>query len=87
MDPYQIALIGVGSTIAGALVGAWISNRLNYGFQKKLLEQQLAFQQQLSDADAAARQQMHKEMKGTVQYLRDTINERGKQIGAKISAL
>ena len=42
---YDVFFAGVGGTVLGALLGAWFA----YRFQKKLLDQQLAFQRSLHE--------------------------------------
>ncbi len=39
---YKVFFVGLGGTVFGTVLGAWLS----YGFQKRLLQQQLDFQKQ-----------------------------------------
>jgi hypothetical protein len=64
---YELFYSGVGAALVGTLVGAWISCRLTYGFQKRLLKQQLDFQKALLDQQLAAEQKSHEEY---LQYLK-----------------
>lgn len=41
---YEVFFSGVGGIILGSLLGSWITAHLTYGFQKKLLMQQLEAQ-------------------------------------------
>ncbi len=41
---YEVFFSGVGGIILGSLLGSWIIAHLTYGFQKKLLRQQLEAQ-------------------------------------------
>jgi hypothetical protein len=56
----QLLYSGAAGALLGALVGALIGARLSYGFQKKLLQQQLDFQKQLLDQQLSAEEQSHK---------------------------
>lgn len=81
---YEIFFAGVGGTVLGSLIGAYIASRLTYGFQKLLLKQQLDFQKQQAEVDAILRKQIHDETIETVKYLRDTLNTK---IGMVVSRL
>ncbi len=41
MLTHETFFVGVGGVVLGALIGAWVGARLTYGFQKKLLKQQM----------------------------------------------
>jgi uncharacterized membrane-anchored protein YhcB (DUF1043 family) len=84
---YEILFAGVGGTVIGTLIGAFISARLTYGFQKKLLKQQLDFQKQQAEADAILRKQIHDETIATIKYLRDTLNTKIGMVVTRLSAL
>ena len=73
---YTLLFAGAGASLLGALVGAWIGARLTFGFQQKLLRQQLDFQKAQADADTLQRAAIAKEMTAAVTYLRDTLNYR-----------
>lgn len=77
---YEVFFSGVGGTILGTLIGAWISCRLTYAFQKKLLDQQLDFQKKQADADALLREKIHAESLQTLQKIQSAINTHGKRI-------
>ena len=84
---YDVFFAGVGGTLLGTLVGVLISCRLTYGFQKRLLEQQIAFQKQQADLDAAQRNQIHNEMLSVFSEFRNMLNTRGGQIVSRLSIL
>jgi uncharacterized protein HemX len=54
------------SGVAAAIVSGWVVARVTYGFQKKLLKQQLAFQKQQGDADAQLRKEMLEQLKSAI---------------------
>jgi hypothetical protein len=58
---YAIFFAGAGTAILSALIGAWAGSRLNFGFQQRLLKQQLEFQKALLDQQLAADQKSHEE--------------------------
>ena len=93
---YEAFYAGVGGTVLGTLLGSWLTARLTYGFQKRLLqqqldfqkhllEQQLAFQKQQAEADAAQRRQIHDEMLSTFSEFRNMLNARAGQIAGRMS--
>lgn len=84
---YEIFFVGVGGTVLGTLVGAYISTRLTYDFQRRLLNQQLDFQKQQAEADAMLRKEIHDETIETIKYLRDTLNVKIGMVVARLSAL
>lgn len=55
---YELFFVGAGATLLGTLVGAFISARLTYGFQKKLLAQQIEFQREQARLDSEQRKQI-----------------------------
>lgn len=73
---YDIALVGIIGTILGALIGAWISSRLTFGFQQRLLQQQLDFHELQNEREAAFRKQMHDEQIAVFKEFRNMINTR-----------
>jgi hypothetical protein len=77
---YEIFFAGVGSTLLGTLIGAWLSCRMTYGFQKRLLQQQLDFQKKQAEADAAQRKQIHDEMLASFTEFRNMLNTRAGQL-------
>lgn len=81
---YEILFVGVGGTVLGTLLGSFITTRLTYGFQKKLLKQQLNFQKEQAEADAIFRKQIHDETIKAIQALRDTIHAK---IGSVVTQL
>ena len=81
---YEMFFSGVGSALLGTLVGAWLGCRLTYGFQKRLLQQQLDFHKQQAEADAAQRKQIHDEMLSTFTEFRNMVNTRASQIVSRI---
>ena len=85
-DLYVFLYAGAGASLLGAIVGAWISARLTYGFQKKLLDQQLAFQKQQASLDAEQRKTISEEQMKVLSYLRDTLNYRLGKMTSEISA-
>jgi uncharacterized membrane-anchored protein YhcB (DUF1043 family) len=84
---YEILFVGVGGAIIGTIIGAFISARLTYSFQKKLLEQQLDFQKQQAEADTILRKQIHDETIETIKSLRDTLNIKIGMVVTRLSAL
>ena len=49
--PYETLFAGIGGTVIGTLIGAYISARLTYGFQKSFLTT-TPFSKQQAEADA-----------------------------------
>jgi len=87
MMTYETFFAGVGGTVLGSLIGAYIASKLTYGFQKELLKQQLDFQKQQADADAVLRKQIHDETIKTITYLRDTLNTKIGMVVTQLSSL
>jgi hypothetical protein len=98
IDAFSSLFAGIGGTIAGGLVGAWATARFGFGFQKKLLAEQLAFQERLLkqqlDFEKVLAEQSEKEMRSrhdqsikTLTYLRDTLNTRFAQSGGELSSI
>lgn len=69
-------IFGVGGTVLGAVLGAWISCRLTFEFQKKLLKQQLDFQKEQAIEDAKLRREIYEEGRAIFQEFRDMLNAR-----------
>ncbi len=95
---YEVFFAGVGGTLLGTLIGAWLSCRMTFDFQKRLLQQQLDFQKQLADqrlafmkqqgeADAALRQQIYSEWHSIFTEFRNMINTRAAQLVGGLEAL
>jgi hypothetical protein len=84
---YETFFAGVGGTVLGTLIGAYISTRLTYDFQKRLLQQQLNFQKQQTDADVILRKQIHDETIEIIKYLRDTLNTKIGMVVTQLSSL
>jgi hypothetical protein len=80
---FEIFFAGVGATLLGTLVGAWISCRMTYDFQKRLLQQQLDFQKQQADADAVLRRKIYDEWIAVFTDFRNMVNTRAKQLGGR----
>jgi len=80
---YEAFFAGAGSIALGTLLGAWLSCRLTYGFQQRLLQQQLDFQKRQAEADAALRKQIHDEFLAAFREFRDMLNSRAAQLVAK----
>ena len=76
MLPYEVLFAGVGGTVLGTLLGAWISARLTFGFQKKLLKQQLDFQKAQAELEAEFRKHMHEEQLAAFREFRNMLNTR-----------
>jgi|GEM_PF-1235482 len=72
-------------TLSGVIVGAILTTVLTYGFQKRLLKQQLDFQKQLSESDAALRQKIYEEWKTIFTEFRNMLNTRASQIVGNIT--
>jgi hypothetical protein len=95
---YEVFFAGAGGTLLGTLLGAWLSCRMTFEFQKRLLQQQLDFQKQLADqqlaftkqqgeADAALRQQIYTEWHLVFKEFRNMINTRASQLVGRLEAL
>jgi hypothetical protein len=83
---YEIFFAGVGGTVFGSLIGAYIASRLTYEFQKQLLKQQLDFQKAQTEADAILRKQIHDETIEIIKYLRDTLNTKIGMVVTQLSS-
>jgi hypothetical protein len=81
---YDVFFAGFGGTILGTIVGACLSCRLTYSFQKMLLQQQLDFQKRQGEADALLRTKIHEETVKTIQDIRTAISAHGKRIVGQI---
>jgi len=95
---YEIFFAGVGATLLGTLIGAWLTCRMTFDFQKRLLQQQLEFQKQLADqqiafvkqqgeADAVLRQQIYKEWHDVFKEFRNMLNTRAAQLVGQLASL
>lgn len=73
---YETFFVGVGATAFGSLIGAYIASRLTYEFQKKLLKQQLDFQEKQAEQDAMLRKQIHDEQINVIKELHKMLNTR-----------
>jgi hypothetical protein len=82
---YEVLFAGVGGTVLGTLLGAWLSARLSYGFQQRLLQQQLEFQKQQAEADAAMRRKIYDEGRAVFTEFRNMVNTRASQIVGRMS--
>ena len=71
IDP---AILTLFSGIIGVLVGAALSAWLTYGFQKRLLRQQLDYLKQQAEADVALREKIHAETITALQEIRHQIH-------------
>jgi uncharacterized membrane protein len=67
---YAIFFAGVGAVVIGSL----LTVILTFGFQKKLLKQQLDFQEKQAAADAKLRQQIHDEQITAIKELHKMLN-------------
>lgn len=74
--PYEVFFAGVGGTVLGTLLGAWLSCRMTYDFQKRLLEQQLAFQKEQAVEDAKLRRKIYDEWHAAFTEFRNMLNQR-----------
>ena len=83
---YELFFAGAGSIALGTLLGAWLSCRLTYRFQQRLLEQQLAFQKEQAVADAELRRKIYDEWHSIFTEFRNMVNTRASQIVGKLSA-
>jgi Na+/glutamate symporter len=84
---YEIFFAGVGGTVFGSLIGAYIASRLTYEFQKQLLKQQLDFQKEQSEADAVLRKQIKDEVIKTIEELRETLRVKIGSVVTQLSSL
>jgi hypothetical protein len=89
---YDLLFAGLG----GTLIGVWFTCRLTYGFQQRLLKQQLAFQKELLDqqltfqkeqaiADAELRRKIYDEWHSVFTEFRNMVNTRASQIVGRLS--
>jgi len=69
---YAIFFAGVGAVVIGSL----LTVILTFGFQKKILKQQLDFQQKQAEADAMLRKQIHDEQINVIKELHKMLNTR-----------
>jgi hypothetical protein len=94
----EVFFAGVGGTLLGTFLGAWLSCRMTFDFQKRLLRQQLDFQKQLADqqlaftkqqseAEAALRQKIYSEWHSVFKEFRDMINTRAARLEGRLQAL
>lgn len=84
---YEAFFVGVGTTILGVLVGAWVSPRLNYPFQKKLLDHQIQFLKQQADQDARQRETIAKELNEVLSTLRHVLRDLSNHVAGLQAAL
>lgn len=84
---YESFFTGVGGIILGTLIGSWISCRMTYDFQKRLLQQQLDFQKNQAEEDAAQRELLHKEQLEVFTEFRNMINTRFGRLSGGLSNL
>jgi hypothetical protein len=68
------ALLTLCSGLIGVLVGTALSAWLTYGFQKKLLRQQLDYFKQQAEADAKLREKIHAETIAALHEIRHQIH-------------
>jgi hypothetical protein len=68
------ALLTLSSGIIGVLIGAALSAWLTYGFQKRLLEQQLDYLKKQAEADALVRERIHAETIAALKEVRHQIH-------------
>jgi hypothetical protein len=80
--PYDIFFAGVGATILGTLIGAWIAPKLMYPYQKKLLDQQLDFQKRQAEADALQRERISQETTKAIGEVRHMLNLAQQKLGS-----
>ena len=71
-------------TLLSGLLGVWFGARLAYGFQKKLLCQQLDFQKEQGVADTALRKEISEEIVRSIKEL--TANTKDSLAGVADSA-
>jgi hypothetical protein len=71
IDP---ALLTLCSGLIGVLVGTALSTWLTYGFQKKLLRQQLDYLTQQAQVDAKLREKIHAETITALHEIRHQIH-------------
>jgi len=84
IDPTWFWTAGAGMTLLSSLLGVWLGSRLAYGFQKKLLRQQLEFQKEQGVADAALRKEISEEIVRAIKEL--TANTKESLAGVSESA-
>jgi hypothetical protein len=84
---YESFFAGVGAVTFGALLGSWVSCRLTYEFQQKLLKQQLDFQREQSEKDAAQRKEIHDETLAAFREFRNMLNWKAGKIASELSNL
>lgn len=75
---YESFFAGVGATVLGTLIGVFFAPKLMYPMQKRLLEQQLKFQEKMAELDSEQRQKIaveQNEISKTIRLvLRDLSN-------------
>lgn len=84
---YDVFFAGAGAVVLGTLLGSWLTCRLTYSFQKRLLDQQLEFQRKQAESEAEFRRQLHEEWRVVFKEFRDLINSRGARLISEIAAM
>lgn len=79
---YESFFAGVGATLLGTLIGAWLGPRLMYPFQKKLLEQQLEFQKQQGAEDARQRKEIAEAQTKVMETARHVLRDLSNHVGS-----
>jgi len=80
----ETVFLSIFATLTGAVVGSWLTAQFTYGFQKKLLNQQLDFQKKTAEEDAKLRKEIFDEWHGVFTEFRNMVNTRAAQIVSRL---
>jgi hypothetical protein len=85
MNEFILANASAIFGFAGTLLGVFISAPLTYFYQKKLLNQQLAFQEKQAEIDQGQRASIASEVKGVLENMRHILRDGVNAIGSSAS--
>ncbi len=72
---YEAFFAGVGGIVLGALLGSWLTARLTYNFQKKLLELQLEAQKKSHEEFIVQCKTVVSALDGLIRSFNDQMNQ------------